>query len=75
MMSRGEKTNRLLALIALVVALVALILAGRALWLQRQHSQEMEALGELIRRSAMTGRPLMDMGPPGGGQPELDLGD
>ncbi len=72
---RGEKLNRVLSLTALFVALVALVLAGRALWLQRDHEEQMEALGELIRRSSTTGRPIMDMGPPGGGAPELDRGE
>ncbi len=72
---RGREKDRAISVIALVVALLALAIAGRALWLQRSHSQQMETLGELIRHSAATGRPLMDMGPPGGNSPELDRGD
>lgn len=72
---RGDRTSRVISVIALAVALLALVLAGRSLWLQRQHTRDMEALGELIRRSARTGRPVMDMGPPGGGRPKLDRGD
>lgn len=72
---RGDRFARMLSLIALTVALVAVVVAGRSLMIQRQQRLQIEALGELIRRSARTGQPVMDMGPPGGGAPELDRGD
>lgn len=69
----------MLSVVALIVAVLALVVAGRALVAERDHARQVEALGDLIRRSAATGRPIMDMGPPGGGgggrQPELDPGD
>jgi hypothetical protein len=76
---RGDRIARMLSVVALIVAVLALVVAGRALVAERDHARQVEALGELIRRSAATGRPIMDMGPPGGGgggrQPELDPGD
>ncbi len=65
----------MLSLIALSVALLALVVAGRALMVQRDQERRIETLGDLIRRSASSGRPVMDMGPPGGGRSELDRGD
>lgn len=72
---KGDRLTRVVSLIALSVALLALVVAGRVLIVQQDHSRQMEALGDLIRRSAGSGRPIMDMGPPGGGRPELDRGD
>lgn len=72
---KGDRLTRLLSLIALSVAVLALVLAGRAWMAAQDHSRQMEALGDLIQRSAVTGRPIMDMGPPGGGRPELDRGE
>lgn len=72
---RGDRTARMLSLIALSVALLALVAAGRALMVQREHSQQVEALGDLIRQSAGSGRPIMDMGPPRGGRPGFDRGE
>jgi len=73
---RGDRIARMLSVVAVIVAVVALVVAGRALVAERDHARQVEALGDLIRRSAATGRPVMDMGPPGGGRyPELDPGD
>jgi len=70
-----DRVSRMLSVAALIVSLVALVVAGRALWVQRDHRHEMEALGKLIRRSTESGRPILDLGPPGGGRPELDRGN
>ena len=72
---RGDRVARMLSIIALSVAVLALLVAGWTWMVQRDHMRQVEALGELIRQSAGSGRPAMDMGPPGGGRPELDRGD
>ncbi len=70
-----DRTTRSLSLAALVVSLVALVFAARSFMVEQDHARQVEALGDLIQRSAAIGRPVMDMGPPGGGRPELDRGD
>ncbi len=79
---RGDRFTRMLSMIALSVAVLALVVSGWVFLEQRghaqqveDHAQQVEALGELIRQSIGTGRPIMDMGPPGGGRPKLDRGD
>jgi hypothetical protein len=72
---RPEQWTRILALCALGVALVALAVAGSALRREQDRERQVEALGDLIRQSSTSGRPIMDMGPPGDGRPELDRGD
>jgi len=72
---RGDRVSRVLSIVALSVAVLAAAMAGRALWLQRDHTRQMETLGELIERSTLSNRPVMDMGPPGGGRPEPDRGE
>ena len=72
---RGDRLTRVLSIAALAVAVVALVVAVRSHNLQQDHERQMEALGELIRRASAAGRPIMEMGPPGGGLPELDRGE
>jgi hypothetical protein len=72
---RADRTTRGLAVAALVAATLSLVLSGYAALGRREHDRQVEALGDLMRRAAATGRPVMDMGPPGGGRAELDRGD
>lgn len=72
---RVDRLSRILSIAALVVALAALFVAGQALAAQRDQQRRLEALGDLMRRSAASGRTVMDMGAPGGGLPELDRGE
>ena len=72
---RVDRLARILSIAALAVALLAFVVAGRAMLAQGEQQRRIEALGDLIQRSASTGRPVMDMGPPGGGMPELDRGE
>jgi len=72
---RGDWFSRVVSLVALSISVVALVVAGRACVAQQDHARQMEALGDLIRDRSGAGRPIMDIGPPGGGRPELDRGD
>jgi len=74
-MMRGDRLSRILSIAALAVAVAAALMAGHALMLERDRQRQVEGLGELIRRSSAAGRPVMDMGPPGGHLPELDPGE
>ena len=71
----GSKGALTVAWFALALACVALVLAAWAASMQREHRRQMEVLGDLIRQAADSGRPIMDIGPPGGGWPKLDRGD
>ena len=71
----GSKGTAKVAWFALALACVALVVAAWAASVQGEHRRQMEALGDLIRQAADSGRPIMDIGPPGGGWPKLDRGD
>jgi hypothetical protein len=63
----SDRTTRLLALLALSVALVALVLAGFALKVSQDRTEEIERLRETLERAASA------TSSSGGGRPSLPL--
>lgn len=68
----SDRLTRTLATVALAVALVAVVLAGYAVWLGTVRTHDLEELSDALRR-AVEARPLRDapLLPP---RPELDDG-
>lgn len=69
----SDRLTRVLATVALAIALVALILAGYAVSLQQERTHEIEALSDALR-GALEARPIRDvpLRPP---PPALDDGE
>jgi HAMP domain-containing protein len=63
----SDRTTRLLALLALSVALIALVVAGFALKVSQDRTEEIERLRETLERAASV------TSTNGGGRPSLPL--
>ena len=65
-----EKTTRVLATVAVAISLVALVLAGYAVYAQQQAEENLREIGQELQRALSPGALPMH-GPP----PALDLDD
>ncbi len=69
-LSRGDSMTRTLASVALAISLLALVLAGYAVYAQQRSEDNLREVGRELQR-ALTPRVLPMRGPP----PGLDLDD
>lgn len=70
-MSADARTARILSSVALALALLALVVAGYALSLEQERTEELRQLSESVRR-AIESHPIGHGGPP---PPALDDGE
>ncbi len=65
----SERTTRMLAIVAVALSLVAVVLAGYAVWAQQRSEDNLRQIGRELQRS-LTPRALPMEGPPLGFDPD-----